>query len=176
VQYPGVTLARDVRGNAPPATRWLALALSAVGVAGAVSFTVLVLTRGSNDPADTWFSAAQAVGAIVYPAAGLVLATRRPGNAIGWLLLAIGASFGISAVASGITDTAATGSAAWQWGSWLNTWSWAPGFVITYTFLLLLFPTGRLPSPGWRWAARLAGAAIGLQLLGMFDGTAAGPG
>jgi hypothetical protein len=47
------------------------------------------------------------------------------------------------------------------------------GFGISATYLLLLFPTGRLPSPGWRPVAWLAGIGLGMLMLGVALGSGA---
>jgi hypothetical protein len=54
------------------------------------------------------------------------------------------------------------------WGSrslgetaaWFATWAWIPLSGVSTTFLLLLFPNGKLPSAPWRPLARLAGLGI----------------
>src|ERR687895_173316 len=43
--------------------------------------------------------------------------------------------------------------------SWLATWTNLPGIAITITYVLLLFPDGRLPSSRWRPVAWLMAAA-----------------
>ena len=47
-------------------------------------------------------------------------------------------------------------------------YGWIPAFLLPLTVGLLLFPTGRLPSPRWRWALRFHGVAICLALLFTF--------
>jgi hypothetical protein len=42
--------------------------------------------------------------------------------------------------------------------AWIGTWIWLPSVTLTITFLLLLFPHGRLLSPRWRPVAWLAAA------------------
>src|SRR5262249_49491717 len=87
---------------------------------------------------------------------GFVVASRRPENPIGWLTLAanlgldnFSAQYGLHAL------VAAPGSLpAGRAFAWLSVWIWLvtePAFA----FFLLLFPTGRLPSPRWRPAAWL---------------------
>jgi hypothetical protein len=44
--------------------------------------------------------------------------------------------------------------------AWLTEWNWAPSLALLTTFLLLLFPTGRLLSRRWLWVAWPTGAAI----------------
>ena len=59
------------------------------------------------------------------------------------------------------------------WGSqslgattaWFASWAWVVQ-TLAVTFLLLLFPDGRLPSPRWRPVAWLAGLGIGGLALG----------
>jgi signal transduction histidine kinase len=106
---------------------------------------------------------------------GALIASRRQRNGIGWLFLGIGLSFAVSALASGITDTSPFRSDAWQWGTWVNTWAWVPGWFFMISLLLLIFPDGHLPSRGYRWFARLAWASVTLSMVGgAFDATAGG--
>lgn len=56
---------------------------------------------------------------------------------------------------------------------WLSTWAWSVGAGLAATFVLLLFPTGRLPSSRWKPAAWLSGA--GLILVAITIALAPGP-
>src|SRR5439155_18356781 len=89
---------------------------------------------------------------------GIVLATRRPQNRLGWLFLAAGLALGVGnfGTAYGLHAlTADPGSlTAGRAVGWVSNWIWAiPTTLLIY--LLLLFPTGELPSRRWRpvaWA------------------------
>jgi hypothetical protein len=107
--------------------------------------------------------------ALIYPTVGLIIARRRPRNAIGWLFLAIGPWAGLSALASAIQGSASLSSPASLAGAdvaaWINQWAWVPPWFAIPTFVVLLFPNGRLVSPRWRPVAWLAGAAIALTFV-----------
>jgi signal transduction histidine kinase len=116
------------------------------------------------------FDGSSAAFGLAFPVVGAFLAARRPRNPIGWLMLAIGISFVTSSVAHAYSQWAPLSGhgspAAAQWAAWVGTWAWAPGWGLTFTLLLLLFPDGRLPTPGWRWAAQLSVAAVALETIG----------
>jgi signal transduction histidine kinase len=105
------------------------------------------------------------VADLAVPAVGFVLASRRPGNRVGWLLLAGGLVLGLSgfAAAYGLAALVAVpGSLPMGRAfAWLSNWIWVIP-VAMLGFVFLLFPTGRLRSPRWRPAAWLAGGAFTL--------------
>ena len=110
-----------------------------------------------------------AVAALSAVAVGAVVASRRPRHPVGWLLLVMGLSIVVHEVTYSYTRyglvvrPGTLPGAAYLAG--LNN-----GAVVQWIacagFVLLLTPDGRLPSPGWRWWARIAAAAAGLWLLG----------
>jgi hypothetical protein len=103
--------------------------------------------------------------ALVFSAVGALIASRHPGNAIGWLFLGAGVAAGVAAVASSYADywveardgPVLLGKTAALYGDL----SWIPWILVPSTFLLLLFPDGRLLSRRWRPVAWCAAAAIG---------------
>jgi hypothetical protein len=106
----------------------------------------------------------QVVNAAV-PVAGLVLATRRSENLIGWLFLVAGLTLGLSAFSNQYALHALVAvPGSWPAGralAWLSNWTWVIP-VAVLTFLFLLFPTGHLRSRRWRLAAWFAGGAFAL--------------
>jgi len=110
---------------------------------------------------------------LAIPVIGFVVASRRPGNRIGWLLLAAGLTLGVSVFtqAYGLRALlAAPGSLpAGRAAMWLSNWT----FVLPigfFAFVLLLFPTGQLRSRRWRPAAWFVGAVFALSTVAVLVG------
>jgi hypothetical protein len=99
-----------------------------------------------------------------FPVVGVLIASRRPRNAIGWILLADGLAWALSAVAGNYVQYALVthpGSVPRpDLALALSDWLWIPGVGLIGTFLLLLFPDGQLPSPRWRPLARVSAVAL----------------
>lgn len=153
-----------------------AAALGATGLLGAsvalcVGGTVLslrvadvVLPAGSapsGSPAFLW-------SMLVFPSVGVVVALRRPGNPLGWLLLGIGLLWQASHLSGDLraVDSIASGDLVPRIGAWGQDVLWIPAFS-ALPLLLLLFPTGHLPSRRWRAAPALLGAGAALLVAGV---------
>ncbi|MFN8622450.1 MAG: hypothetical protein U0869_17080 [Chloroflexota bacterium] len=106
---------------------------------------------------------------IAYGVTGWFIATRRPGNVNGWIMLVIAVTQALEFFASVSVlygYRVAPGSVPFvDLLSWVAMWAWMPGFTLLITFQLLLFPDGRLPSRRWRPVAWLAGLALGLMIV-----------
>jgi signal transduction histidine kinase len=100
----------------------------------------------------------------LFPVVGYLMATRRPDNALSWIMLGIGAAMGLGGLAGGYAGYAVDGGLGGRdlglVAVALNAPIWVPVVALPVTFLLLLFPDGHLPSPRWRWFARILGASL----------------
>jgi hypothetical protein len=144
-------------------------ALTLVGLGGGFWLDHLLGQAGSSQ-VDRLNAAAYPllVAAVSAATVGAVVASRRPRHPVGWLLLATGltilADLGVNAyVRYGLVVRpgslpGARYLAGVSFGIFL-VWISLAGFV------LLLTPTGSLPSPRWRWWARIAAAGPVLELL-----------
>jgi hypothetical protein len=118
---------------------------------------------------DDWLGTAFLVLHIVPATVGALLVSRFPRNAIGWVFclaaLASAGEFLFNVVH--INDQVPVTAAGWQWYAWIIRLLLDTTALATITFLFLLFPTGRVPSPRWRpllWLSVifLVGIAINL--------------
>ena len=109
------------------------------------------------------------LGAPINGALGVLIAVRRPRNAIGWFLLAIAAAGAVFlftnflAIRGLLSGAAPDGWVAWP-GNVFNNASPVAEYLIF--LLILFFPDGRLlPGPRWRWVAGVALAAVAVELV-----------
>ena len=101
---------------------------------------------------------------------GVLIASRHPRNPIGWIFCGVALTGSLMLLTGGVVEVwledggvpTALGEAAAVYGDA----SWILVILPAATFLLLLFPDGRLPSPRWRPVAWCAGAGIALLLVG----------
>jgi len=142
----------------------LAWSVCALSVGSAVLSIVFLYLNGSFAPFFEDSLGVDAVAAVAFPTVGAIIASRRPRNPIGWIFCLVGLSLGIAtfaaqyAVYALVTEPGAL--PAGILAAWLGTWTWVPGIVLGPTFLLLLFPHGRLPSRRWRPVAWISTGAI----------------
>jgi hypothetical protein len=105
-------------------------------------------------------------GIVILPfmAVGMLILNKQPRNAIGWVLLAIGLIWGLAdaaftySVFSWARDGARLPGAGVAMA--VSSASWVPQIGLSGTFLLLLFPDGKPPSPRWKPWAWLSGVAL----------------
>jgi hypothetical protein len=116
------------------------------------------------------------LGLVSATTVGAVLASRRPGHPVGWLLLAFGLSLSVSGVAPAYAAYGLLARPGALPAAHTVARYWPATTVIaltTLSFVLLLTPTGSLPSPRWRWWARATGAAAIILLVAL--AVASGP-
>jgi hypothetical protein len=105
-------------------------------------------------------SAADGVAGVVFVAVGALLGWKRPANPIGWLMSGAGSCYAAAGFGAFLGNFRFT-RPLYGWLGWL--WLFGIGLV---AFVLLLFPTGALPSRRWRPVAWAAAAALAGWVLG----------
>jgi hypothetical protein len=101
---------------------------------------------------------------VAFTLLGALILSRQPRNLVGWLLMVPGALSVLSWPAESFLHSLAKSqppaSLPLLLAAWFTTWEWV---MLIFPLLLipLVFPTGRPPSPRWRWVFR---ASIGLGL------------
>ena len=139
---------------------WLAWSMGMVAAA-AIAGTLAVGVAASSLDA---FTILGIPAVLAFSVVGALIASRRPDNPIGWILCGVGLSFALAslsgeyAVYALITEPGSLPGGDVM--AWLGTWAWPPGLILVFTYLLLLFPDGRLPSRRWKPVAWLAGVAL----------------
>src|SRR6187200_1450324 len=89
--------ARVARLRSPAGLAWALWALALIGMAAILWFDHLLRRAGRVDLVQLNASAVPFLVALVSaPTVGAVLATRRPRHPVGWLLLGLGVSIGLS--------------------------------------------------------------------------------
>jgi hypothetical protein len=154
----------------PAVLAWAVAGLTVASLVSAFRLLSLVWLEDSSNAAPTLATIAPVTLAVVSAATvGALVASRRPAHPVGWLLLGVGLAVATNALVEPYV----------KYGLLIRPGS-VPGarylVPILYSnypvglacagFVLLLTPTGSLPSPRWRWWARAAAAAPVLIVLG----------
>jgi hypothetical protein len=149
---------------------WALWTLAMLGLPATVWLDRLLIEAGLPELATVLSSGnlTSAVAAVSAATVGAVVASRRPYHRVGWLLVALGLSIAASGFAFSYTRyglvarPGALPAAGYLAG-------FANGAVFLYLslagFVLLLAPTGKLPSARWRWWARVQVAALVVAFL-----------
>jgi hypothetical protein len=141
----------------------LAVALLAGGIALARTTSSPELELPYGSVGDAGYVVLALANVLTFTVVGAIVASRHPRNPIGWIFCTVGLVTGLDALSHGYTEFwLASGRGSRSFGetvAWFGTWAWIVQ-TVALTFLLLLFPDGRLPSPRWRPAAWCAGLGI----------------
>ena len=156
------------RPNSPLAAMAIAIPLATVTLGLLALAWVLAALNGDLNLVASQFTV-DLIGPLVFLPVALVVATRRRGNPIGWLLLAtcfIGALHGAGGEYALRGLLLPHGIAGFQWAAWVSNWDITLVFPAgTFLFVLLLFPTGRLAGRRWRILGVVAALDATLQVL-----------
>ena len=139
-------------------------ALMSAGVAAAVA-----LAGGDGGATFLVSTVAFVVPIVAFSVVGWLISSRRPANAIGWLLASIGLLFSVVVASSSIARWGLeTGSLPRDLAEWIDVGSnvWVIALGLIGTQLLVRLPDGTLPSPRWRWFSRTTVALIAVALVG----------
>jgi two-component system, NarL family, sensor kinase len=150
--------------NATGAAVWLAWTTWGLSMT-LTALSLLLLALNLSHPAahvfDYWVE--NTTIAVGCSAVGAVVASRCPGNPIGWIFCVIGLAGAVRHFGAQYADHALLGAPgslpAGEAVAWGTSWTWVlyMGLLI---FLALLFPNGQLPSSRWRWVAWLSAIVI----------------
>lgn len=105
----------------------------------------------------------QQVAYLLFPWIGALIASRRPSNSIGWLILVammvqtLDTFLGEYALRGLVLDPGSVPAAAFA--AWTYQWTWIIP-VALLPVLFVVFPTGRIRSRVDRWILLLGGAAV----------------
>ena len=125
---------------------------------------ILQISLNWVGPTDVPFAIGFIVVQLCSATAGAIISSRVPGNAVGWMFLAIGVLLGLLLTLGAYAKLAiAAGYSALPGGSiaaWIVTWLFVPAAFGLPMFLLLLFPDGRFVSQRWRLVGWLLGLLV----------------
>jgi MFS family permease len=106
---------------------------------------------------------------LTFSTVGVLIAVRQPGNPIGWLLLACAVGYAVAGLSEAYSSygqlTRPSVLPGVTLAAWASSWMFLTGAGPAATFLLLLFPTGRVPSRRWRAVGWLAAAGLALTVV-----------
>lgn len=105
---------------------------------------------------------------MVFGVVGALIVAHQPRNTIGWLLMVIALAWTTGGVLASflpvLTAPTPNPTPAMLLNTWFSQWSWWL-LIGPLLLILVLFPTGRPPSPRWHWVIVAVGALFGTFLI-----------
>jgi hypothetical protein len=143
---------------------WSAWAASLALLGSGIGMLLVVRNRYPSVPAYGYWRESTIIPA-GYATLGLLIATRRPRHPVGWLLMGCGLVGSLQLVAGQYAALAGPAGLPGRLHAMLIASQFQISWVGLVLLLLLLFPTGQLPSPRWRPVAWSLVAGSGLALV-----------
>ena len=107
---------------------------------------------------------------VTYPSVGVVIASRVPSNAIGWMFCLTGILIGGGLSAQLYADYVLFNRPGYFPGGevalWFSSWALPLGLMVTPIFLMFLFPTGKPGSTFWRRVVAVMAAVVAMCFIG----------
>ena len=147
---------------------WALWALAILGLLVTAWLDHLLRQAGRPDLAQETAGVEPVLVVLSATTVGAVLASRRPTHPVGWLLLALGLFMAAAIVAQAYADYGFQARpGALPAASYVALYGPATlgAMLGCIGFTLLLTPTGSLPSPRWRWWARVMVASPVVSLV-----------
>ena len=113
---------------------------------------------------------------LTFPTVGALIVARLPTNPVAWIFCGVGLLYAMRRFTMAYADYALTENVALsggQYAAWFSTWVGFAGPILGGVILMLLFPSGRLPSRRWRIVAWTA--VLGAALIVLADAFTPGP-
>jgi signal transduction histidine kinase len=151
--------------KAPTRSPWIVWVIIVLLLAGTT--TLSALNGGLGE--DAILTSVYLTIVLGYSTVGALLASRKPGNRIGWLIMMAGlalviSGFGGEYLVYGLETRPGSLPGA-RFAAVLSNLAWGP-LLVVLILVVLLFPTGRVPGPRWRFLPPTILGLFGLALAG----------
>jgi hypothetical protein len=162
-------MSEDDIGAATPRPVWRVVGVLVVAIY-VVAAAVAVWAERSISAFHASTSSVEGLGLLLgfgwFALVGAVVVSRRPGNPMGWLLVAVALPLAIFSTAHNVAaylvlERGADPTLPIALLAWPNNWYWYLTLILIFVYLPLLFPTGRLLSRRWRIVAWLGAVGVG---------------
>jgi signal transduction histidine kinase len=149
---------------------WSGAAVAVVLMASGLLLSLLAIAASSGQIGPKSHQFFEPLITLSFCLVGALIVSRRPSNVIGWMLGLTGVLTGLDLLALGYSLCSLTLNESLpgaQVARWLDGWIWVLPLAVPLTFVVLLFPDGRLVSRRWRPIAWLAGVGLAAAVLGL---------